>query len=91
MPAAAGQKRLRLAKEGGAGIVVDAAKEDVAPVVKGLNSNKGADIVFECAGTPETFDQSLKMVHRGGKIDLVGLYTQPVTWNPSFLVSNDIT
>ena len=52
---------------------------------------KGADIVFEVAGTPATFDQALKMVHRGGKVDIVGLYQEQITWNPSFIVSNDIS
>jgi 2-desacetyl-2-hydroxyethyl bacteriochlorophyllide A dehydrogenase len=85
------EKRLRLAKELGAEIVVDAAEDDIVPVVKELNSGKGADIVFDCAGTPDTFQQSLDMTHRGGKIDLVGLYQEPVTFNPSFLVSNDVT
>jgi 2-desacetyl-2-hydroxyethyl bacteriochlorophyllide A dehydrogenase len=85
------EKRLHLAKEGGASIVVDAAREDIVPVVKGLNSNKGADIVFECAGTPATFEQSLKIAHRGGKIDVVALYEEPVTWNPGFIASNDLT
>lgn len=84
-------KRLQLAKEGGADVVVDAAVEDALPVVSEASEGKGADIVFEVAGTTEAFHQSLKMVHRGGKIDIVGLYQEPITWNPSFIVSNDIT
>ncbi len=83
--------RLRLAKEYGADIVVDAAKDDVVPVVKELNSGKGADIVFDCAGKTETFQQALDIIHRGSKIDLVGLYQESISFNPSFLVSNDIS
>ncbi|MEE8412955.1 MAG: alcohol dehydrogenase catalytic domain-containing protein, partial [Dehalococcoidales bacterium] len=84
-------KRLQLAKEGGADVVIDAAAEDALPVVAEISEGKGADVVFEVAGTTDTFQQSLKMVHRGGKIDIVGLYQEPITWNPSFIVSNDIT
>ena len=84
-------KRLKLAKESGANVVVDAAKQDIVPVVKKETSGKGADMVFECAGSTNTYQQAIQMVHRGGKINLVGLYQQPITWNPSFIVSNDIT
>ena len=30
------------------------------------------------------------MTHRGGKIVVVGLYEQPVNWNPVNIVTNDI-
>ena len=83
--------RLKLAKESGATLVVDAAQQDVVPLVNGLTNGRGADIVFECAGSPATYQQALDMVHRGGKIDVVGLYEQPVNWNPSSIVSKDIT
>ena len=83
-------KRLQLAKEGGADVVVNAAVDDIVPVVAEVTNGKGADIVFEVAGTPDTFQQSLQIVHRGGKIDIVGLYQEPITWNASFIVSNDI-
>ncbi len=84
-------KRLELAKAAGATVVVDAAKDDIVPVVQKIAGNKMADVVFEVAGAPECFDQALHMVHRGGKIDLVGLYQDSVTWNPAFIVGNDIT
>jgi 2-desacetyl-2-hydroxyethyl bacteriochlorophyllide A dehydrogenase len=82
--------RLRLARESGAGVVVDAAREDIVARVKKLTDGRGADIVYECAGNAETFRQSLEMVHRGGRVEVVGLYEEPVTWDPTFIVSNDI-
>ncbi|MBN2239212.1 MAG: alcohol dehydrogenase catalytic domain-containing protein [Dehalococcoidales bacterium] len=84
-------KRLELAKQSGAEVVVDAAKDNVMPVVEQIAGSKKADVVFEVAGVPELFEQALQMVHRGGVIDLVGLYQEPVTWNPAFIVGNDIT
>jgi 2-desacetyl-2-hydroxyethyl bacteriochlorophyllide A dehydrogenase len=84
-------KRLKLAEESGAKVVVDAAKEDIVPVVEKATSGKGADIVFECAGSTDTFHQALRMVHRGGRINLVGLYQEQITWSPTFIVGNDIT
>jgi alcohol dehydrogenase len=84
-------KRLEIAKQSGAEVVVDAAKDDIVPVVEKVAGSRKADVVFEVAGVPELFEKSLRMVHRGGKVNLVGLYMEPVTWNPSFIVSNDIT
>jgi len=39
-------KRLELARESGAGVVVDAATEDIAPVVKEVTSDVGPVLVF---------------------------------------------
>jgi 2-desacetyl-2-hydroxyethyl bacteriochlorophyllide A dehydrogenase len=82
--------RLRLAAESGAEVVVDAAREDIVPRVRELTDARGADIVYECAGSPATFEQALQMVHRGGRVEVVGLYEEPITWDPTFIVSNDI-
>ncbi|MFC1953621.1 zinc-binding dehydrogenase [Chloroflexota bacterium] len=84
-------KRLQLAKKGGADIVVNAAKDDIVPIVNELNSGKKADIVFDVAGTETTFRQALQMVHKGGKVDLVGLYQQSFDWRPTYIVVNDIS
>ncbi|MFC1900859.1 zinc-binding dehydrogenase [Chloroflexota bacterium] len=85
------KKRLELASELGAKVVVEASKNDITPIVKELNNGKGADIVFDCAGGQNTFQQALSMVHRGGKIDIVGFYQEPFNWNPSFIAQNDIS
>jgi L-iditol 2-dehydrogenase len=85
------ETRLELAKKGGANLVIDAAKEDIVPIVLTQSGGKGADIVFEVAGMESTFQQALQMVHRGGKIELVGLYSKPFSWSPSSIVGNDIT
>ncbi len=82
--------RLRLAEASGASVVVDAAREDIVKRVKGLTDSRGADIVYECAGNATTFQQSLDMVHRGGRVEVVGLYEEPISWNPNSIVGNDI-
>jgi 2-desacetyl-2-hydroxyethyl bacteriochlorophyllide A dehydrogenase len=84
--------RLKLAKQAGAAVAIDAASNnDIVRAAGEFTSGKGIDAVFECAGTPATFQQALDIVHRGSKINLVGLYEHPVTWNPGVLVSKDIT
>ena len=83
--------RLKLAEESGAKVIVDAAVEDVVPRVRQLTSGTLADSVFEVAGTPDTFNQSLEVVHCGGKVDVVGLYEQSVNWNPGVIAMHDVT
>jgi threonine dehydrogenase-like Zn-dependent dehydrogenase len=83
------EKRLTLAKDGGADVVVDAARDDVVPVVEKLTGGKGADVVFEVAGFESTFQQALTMVHRGGRVELIGLYGKPFSWSPSSIVGSD--
>ncbi len=85
------EKRLKMAAESGASLVVDAASQDLVPIIRELNSGKGADIVFEVAGTAATFEQAIRITHRGGKINIVGIYEKPFTWNPTAIVSNDLT
>jgi 2-desacetyl-2-hydroxyethyl bacteriochlorophyllide A dehydrogenase len=84
-------QRLKLARDNGASLVVDAAAEDIVSSANQATHGRGADVVFECAGSPSTFQQALDVVHRGAKINLVGLYEQAVTWNPGSIVSKDLT
>jgi len=83
--------RLQLASRAGAEVVVDGSAEDIVKVVRQTTGTRGADIVYECAGTEATFNQALQAVHRGGKVDMVGLYEEEIRWNPSFIAGNDLT
>ena len=44
-------------------------------IVAAINNRQGqgADIVFECAGEQETFDQAIELVKPGGKVLVVGI------------------
>ncbi len=83
--------RLAAAKACGADLVVDAAKEDPLPLIMEATSGMGADIVVECAGSPATFNQAVEMAHGGGKIMLVAIYEQPLTWDPMPVIIKNIT
>jgi 2-desacetyl-2-hydroxyethyl bacteriochlorophyllide A dehydrogenase len=83
--------RLKLARQGGAHIVMDAAKDNLVKTVMEVTGSKGADVVFECAGNETSFNQALQITHRGGKIDMIGLFEQSMTWNPSIVAGNDLT
>ena len=83
--------RLKAAKQCGADRVVDAATEDALEVFMEATSKMGADLVVECAGSPDTFNQAVEMVRGGGKIMLVGVYEHPLNWDPMAVIKKNIT
>ncbi|RVU00478.1 alcohol dehydrogenase [Mucilaginibacter limnophilus] len=79
---------LRIAKELGADEVVNIKNEDALKRVMEFTNNRGADIVFECAGgpsMPETLPQATTFCRRGGKVIIVGGFDKgeisiPLEW-----------
>ncbi|MER7277100.1 zinc-binding dehydrogenase [Dactylosporangium sp. NPDC000244] len=59
-----------LAERSGAGLVIDATREDVVARVLEATEGIGADVVFECAGE---FEQAARCVRRGGTIVMVSV------------------
>jgi 2-desacetyl-2-hydroxyethyl bacteriochlorophyllide A dehydrogenase len=80
------QRRLKAAMELGAEMCVNATEEDLVKAVMKATNGRGADIVVEAAGLPETFKQATKMVRAGGKLMLVGIYEKSVEFHPNILV-----
>ncbi|MCL1896994.1 MAG: zinc-binding dehydrogenase [Clostridiales bacterium] len=69
---------------GGDFLINTAGCEDVAGAVKELlGSDTGADIVFECAGAPESFTNCVSCVKPGGQLVCVGTILKPVTFVPA--------
>ncbi|MBN1474170.1 MAG: alcohol dehydrogenase catalytic domain-containing protein [Syntrophaceae bacterium] len=83
--------RLAAAKTCGVDLVIDAAKEDAAKIIMEATGNLGVNTVIECAGKQKTFDQSVAIARGGGKIMLVGVYEEPLTWDPISVLSKNLT
>ena len=83
--------RLEAAKVCGADIVIDAAEEDAVAAAMSMTGKMGVNTVIECAGVQATFDQSVAMARGGGKIMLVGVYEQPLTWDPLQVISKNLS
>ena len=81
--------RRQLALELGATHAVDPATGAAA-----LESTlaDGIDVVIECAGVPETFEQSLRLVRRGGTVVVFGVVAQgaPATVLPFDLLTREL-
>jgi 2-desacetyl-2-hydroxyethyl bacteriochlorophyllide A dehydrogenase len=89
---AAGRRasRLEAAKACGADLVIDAAKEDALAAIMDATAGMGVNSVVECAGSPDTFNQSIEMVRGGGSILLVAIYEDPLTWDPRQVIAKNI-
>jgi (R,R)-butanediol dehydrogenase/meso-butanediol dehydrogenase/diacetyl reductase len=74
----------------GAHAVIDPAAAPIAEQVKAIVGPLGADIVFECAGVPQTIEQSATLVRRGGTVALVGLANSAATITPATWLVNEV-
>ncbi len=89
------KKRLQVAKDLGADVVIDELNEDPVKVVMKETGDEGAQVIIESTGRPECFHQALKMlaegnvkttpVARGGTLWLPQPYEAPVTFSGSLL------
>lgn len=93
------EKRLQLARELGADIVINAAKEDPLAKVIELTGNgrsfsgRGggcADIVMECSGVETVFKQAIEMTRAGGHIVLVGLYEHDISFDVNRIIHKQL-
>ncbi|MCL2877429.1 MAG: zinc-binding dehydrogenase [Acidobacteria bacterium] len=67
------EHRLNAAKSMGADHVLDSTHANAVEQVRNLtDGNRGADVVIEAVGLKETWQQAMKMIRRGGIINLFG-------------------
>ncbi len=86
-----GKKRLKTALSLGADSVFNAEK--TAGSVNAFTEGLGADYVFECTGSPEVWQESVKYVRKGGTVVLFGGCRKgtTVTYNTARLHYDEIT
>lgn len=73
---------LALARQLGADVTVNSAAADPVQAAFAFSGQRGADIVFECAGglsMPTTLPLATKLVRRGGKLVIVGGFDEGET------------
>jgi L-iditol 2-dehydrogenase len=62
----------RAARMGADEVIISADDTDVVEEVRNLTSGHGADIAIEAVGIPETWEQAVRMVRRGGVVNFFG-------------------
>jgi L-iditol 2-dehydrogenase len=83
--------RLELGARLGADCTVDVHVEDPVRAVRRITAGLGADVIIEASGALAAPQQAVEMVKRGGKILFLGFYPQPVTFDLSSAIRDDVT
>jgi L-iditol 2-dehydrogenase len=60
--------RLEVARRLGASHLINAYEQDTIKAVQDLTGGVGANVVIECAGTKSTWETSVEVVRRGGRV-----------------------
>jgi threonine 3-dehydrogenase len=78
--------RLGLARAMGADHALDAADPETEARIRDATGGEGIDVVLEMSGAKPALDQALRVVTRGGRISLLGIFGEPPTVDLSELV-----
>jgi alcohol dehydrogenase len=70
-------RRLDAAKQFGADVTVNSAREDPVTIVQGLTEGLGADVTIEAVGAAETFELAVRLARPGGRVANVGVHGKP--------------
>lgn len=74
---------LDVALEIGADFAVNALDDNVAEAVNEITNGEGADVVYESVGGKSTaFNDAIDILARGGRICIIGAFTEPQTLEP---------
>ncbi len=85
------ESRRDAAKQFGADVVVDPAREDTIAVVGDLTDGLGADVAIEAVGTPAAFELTASLARPGGHVANVGVHGEPSTLHLEQLWIKDMT
>ena len=84
--------RLTKASLMGATRTLNSRKESIIDVVRQRTGGRGIGKSFECVGSEETFEQSMRCLCKGGLATIVGIFEQPTIQIPATIfVSQEIT
>ena len=72
------EKRLYLAKELGADLVINVEKENPEKTIKDITGGYGADVVLECSGSASGANLGLKLARKKGKFTQMGLFGKQI-------------
>ena len=83
--------RLEAAKQFGADVTVNNARQDPLAVVRSLTDGLGADVTIEAVGVPDAFELAVRLVRPGGSVANIGVHGEPATLHLEEQWIRDIT
>jgi L-iditol 2-dehydrogenase len=72
------QRRLECARQLGADAVVNVDRENLLEIVRELSQGRGADVVYECAGSAASLAVCWEAVRKEGTLVPLGIYSGPI-------------
>ncbi len=83
--------RLEAAKQFGADVTINPAREDAVAHVMNLTGGLGADVAIEAVGVSDTFEMCTRLVRPGGRVANVGVHGTPATLHLETLWTRNVT
>ena len=71
--------RLELARTMGADLALDAADPSTEERIRDATDGDGVEVVLEMSGAAPALDSALRVITRGGRISLLGIFGEPPT------------
>ncbi len=84
-------RRLEAAKHFGADVTVNDAAANPLEVVRSLTDGRGADVVIEAVGRPETFEMAVRLTRPGARVANVGVHGKPAAFHLEDQWTRDLT
>lgn len=82
--------RLEVGRQLGANGTINIRNENLAEFVYDETEGLGVDVVMDCVGTEESFDQALESIRPGGQVVLYGVYPDPIQAHIVKIVLKDL-
>jgi L-iditol 2-dehydrogenase len=85
------QEKLDMAKNAGAGVILNAQTDDVPGEIHKLTNGRGADFAFEAVGITPTIKSAIESLRKGATLILVGNLSPSVELPLQKVVTQEIT
>jgi L-iditol 2-dehydrogenase len=85
------QEKLDMAKNAGAGVILNAQTDDVPGEIHKLTNGRGADFAFEAVGITPTIKSAIESLRKGAALILVGNLSPSVELPLQKVVTKEIT
>jgi L-iditol 2-dehydrogenase len=82
--------RLAIGRQLGATHTVNVGDSNAVEAVRRISGGKGVDYVLECSGAPDSVNEAVHMVNRGGRVCLAAFPHEAVPVDVAHIVRNNI-
>ena len=83
--------RLARARELGIDVVVNSGKDDLQDIVRGMTGGRGADIVYDCAGSQASLSTAWETVKKEGTLVPLGIHPGKIETDFNKITMKELT